>query len=53
MQQDNFVKEWNSVGEAEVFYNGRQGSISRVLSSSNRHKSFRGFKWKYKDINAR
>lgn len=51
--QDNFVKEWNSVKEAEMFYNGRQGSISRVLSTKDRHKTFRGFKWKYKDINAR
>lgn len=43
---DNFIKEWNSIKEAELFYNLSKGSISKVCKK--KRITTGGYKWKYK-----
>ena len=43
--ENNFIKEWNSIKEAEMFYGLSTGSISKVCK--NKRKTTGGYKWKY------
>jgi len=44
-KKGEFIKEWNSVKDAENFYKAKQGSLSRALTGN--IKTFRKFIWKY------
>jgi len=44
--QGNFIKEWNSIKEAENSYKLPRGSISKVCK--NKRKTTGGYKWEYK-----
>ena len=43
--EGNFIKQWDSVKEAEMFYKISTGSISKVCKG--KRKTAGGYKWKY------
>ena len=45
----NFIREWNSIKEASIYYKCNQSNISKVIL--NKQNSAKGFKWKLKQEN--
>ena len=44
--KDNFIKEWNSINEAQLYYKPKEDGIGACCR--NKQKTAYGFKWKYK-----
>lgn len=45
---DNFIKEWSSGAEAELFYSGRKINVNINSCCKNKQKTAFNYIWKYK-----
>ena len=47
--EENFIKEWNKIKEASIFFNKPKDTSSITMCCLGKQKTAFGFKWKYKN----